>query len=72
MVQWSMRNGSTIGNKLYIQSVFSVLDHLPLFSLCSLSCIAKQVTNQKQLRLLSSPDLLKQTSSTFVLRMISH
>jgi hypothetical protein len=51
MVHWSMRYGSKVADKLYIKRVLLVLEDFLFFSLYSFSCIAKQVTTLKQLRL---------------------
>ena len=53
MVQRSMRNGSRVADELYIKRVSLVLEDFLFFSLYLFSCIAKQVTTLKQLRLLS-------------------
>jgi len=49
----SMRNGSRVADELYIKRVSMALEDFLFFSLYSFSCIAKQVTTLKQLRLLS-------------------
>jgi len=59
MVHRSMRNDSRVADELYIKRVLMVLEDFLLFSLYSFSCIAKQVTTLKQLRLLSCLDLLE-------------
>jgi hypothetical protein len=53
MVHQSMGNGSRVANELYIKRVLLALEVFLFFSLYSFSCIAKQVTTLKQLRLLS-------------------
>jgi len=53
MVHRSMRNGSRVAYELYIKRVLMALEDFLFFSLYSFSCIAKQVTTLKQLRLLS-------------------
>jgi len=53
MVHRSMRNGSRVADELYIKRVLMALEDFLFFSLYSFSCIAKQVTTLKQLRLLS-------------------
>jgi len=53
MVHRSMRNGSRVADELYIKRVLLALEDFLFFSLYSFSCIAKQVTTLKQLRLLS-------------------
>jgi len=55
----SMRNGSRVVDELYIKRVLLALEDFLLFSLYLFSCIAKQVTTIKQLRLLSCPDFLE-------------
>jgi len=59
MVHWSMRNGSRVADELYIQRLLMALEDFLFFSLYSFSCIAKQVTTLKQLRLLSCLDSLE-------------
>ena len=46
-------NGSEVADGLYIKRVLLALEDFLFFSLYSFSCIAKQVTTLKQLRLLS-------------------
>jgi hypothetical protein len=58
MVHQSMRNDSRVTDGLYIKSVLLALEDFLFFSLYSFSCIAKQVTTLKQLRLLSCSDFL--------------
>jgi hypothetical protein len=53
MVHRSMRNGSRVADEVYIKRMLSALEDFLFFSLYSFSCIAKQVTTLKQLRLLS-------------------
>jgi len=53
MVHRSMGNDSRVADELYIKRVLMVLEDFLFFSLYSFSCIAKQVTTLKQLRLLS-------------------
>ena len=59
MVHRSMENGSRAADKLYIKRVLLALEDFLFFSLCSFSCIAKQVSTLKQLRLLSCLDFLE-------------
>jgi len=56
MVHWSMRNGSRVADELYIKTVLLVLKDFLFFSLYSFSCIAKQDTTLKQVRLLACSD----------------
>jgi hypothetical protein len=58
MVHQSMRNDSRVTDGLYIKRVLLALEDFLFFSLYSFSCIAKQVTTLKQLRLLSCSDFL--------------
>jgi len=53
MVHRSMKDDSRVADGLYIKRVLLVLEDFLFFSLYSFSCIAKQVTTLKQLRLLS-------------------
>jgi hypothetical protein len=53
MVHRRMGNDSKVVDVLYIKRVWLVLEDFLFFSLYSFSCIAKQVTTLKQLRLLS-------------------
>jgi hypothetical protein len=53
VVHRSMRNDSRVADGLYIKRVLLALEDFLFFSLYSFSCIAKQVTTLKQLRLLS-------------------
>jgi len=59
MVHQSMGNGSRVADKLNIKGVLLALEDFLLFSLYSFSCIAKQVTTLKQVRLLSCFDSLE-------------
>ena len=59
MVHRSMRNDSMVADGLYIKRVLLALEDFLFFSLYSFSCIAKQVTTLKQLRLLSCLDFLE-------------
>jgi len=59
MVHRSMRNDSRVADELYIKRVLMALEDFLFFSLYSFSCIAKQVTTLKQLRLLSCLDFLE-------------
>jgi hypothetical protein len=59
MVHQSMRNDSRVADQLYIKRVLLALEDFLLFSLYSFSCITKQVTTLKQLRLLSCLDFLE-------------
>jgi len=59
MVHRSMRNGSKLADGLYIKRALLAVEDFLFFSLYSFSCIAKQVTTLKQLRLLSCLDFLE-------------
>jgi hypothetical protein len=59
MVHRSMGNGSRVADGLYIKRVLLALEDFLFFSLYTFSCIAKQVTTLKQLRLLSCLDFLE-------------
>jgi len=65
MVHQSMRNGSKVADELYIKRVLLALEDFLFFSLYSFSCIAKQVTTLKQLRLLSCLDSLETNLELF-------
>jgi hypothetical protein len=52
---------------LYIKTVLLALEGFLFFSLYSFSCIAKQITTLKQLRLLSCLDLLETNLEPLVL-----
>jgi hypothetical protein len=67
MVHRSMRNGSKVADGLYIKRVLLAVDDFLFFSLYSFSCIAKQVTTLKQLRLLSCLDFLETNLEPLVL-----
>jgi len=67
MVHRSMRNGSRVADELYIKRGLMVLEDFLFFSLYSFSCIAKQVTTLKQLRLLSCLDFLETNFERLVL-----
>ena len=67
MVHRSMRNGSMVVDGLYIKRVLLALEDFLFFSLYSFSCISKQVTTLKQLRLLSCLDFLETNLELFVL-----
>jgi hypothetical protein len=67
MVHWSMRNGSSVADELYIKNVLLVLEDFLFFSLYWLSCIAQHVTTLQQLRLLSCLDSLETNFNTLVL-----
>jgi hypothetical protein len=54
-----MRDDLRVADELYIKRVLLALEEFLLFSLYSFSCIAKQVTALKQLRLLSCSDFLE-------------
>jgi len=72
MVYQSMGNDSRVADELYIKRVLLVLEDFLFFSLYSFSCIAKQVTTLKQLRLLSCLDFLE-TNIKYLFRFpISH
>jgi len=72
MVHGSMRNGSRVEGKLYMQRVLLALEEFRFFSLYMVSCIANQLTTLTQLRLWPCSDPSKRTSSALVLCMISH
>jgi len=67
MVHRSMKNGSRVADGLYIKRVLLALEDFLFFSLYSFSCIAKQVTTLKQLRLLSCLDFLETNLEPLVL-----
>ena len=67
MVHRSMGNDSRVADELYIKRVLIVLEDFLFFSLYSFSCIAKQVTTLKQLRLLSCLDFLETNLERLVL-----
>jgi hypothetical protein len=67
MVHRSMRNDSRVVDELYIKRVLLALEDSLLFSLYSFSCIAKQVTTLKQLRLLSCLNFLETNLEPLVL-----
>jgi len=67
MVHRSMRNGSRVADELYIKRVLIALEDFLFFSLYAFSCIAKQVTTLKQLRLLSCIDFLETNFEHLVL-----
>jgi len=67
MVHRSMKDGSSVADELYIKRVLIVLEGFLFFSLYSFSCIAKQVTTLKQLRLLSCLDFLETNFEHLVL-----
>jgi hypothetical protein len=62
-----MRDDSSVADKLYIKRVLLALEDFLFFSLYSVSCIAKQVTTLKQLRLLPSLDVLETNIQLLVL-----
>jgi len=66
MVHRSMRNGSKVVDELYIKRVLMALEDFLFFYLYSFSCIAKQVTTLKQLRLLCCLDFLETNLERFV------
>jgi len=59
MVHRSMGNDSRVADELYIKRVLLALGDFLFFSLYLFSCIAKQATTLKQLRLLSCLDFLE-------------
>jgi len=61
-----MRNGSKVADELYIKRVLMALEDFLFFYLYSFSCIAKQVTTLKQLRLVSCLDWLETNLERFV------
>jgi hypothetical protein len=67
IVHRSMRNGLKVADGLYFKIVLLALEDFLFFSLYSFSCIAKQVTTLKQLRLLSCPDFLETNIEPLVL-----
>jgi len=67
-----MRNGSKVANGLYIKRVLLALEDFLFFSLYSFSCIAKQVTTLKQLRLLPPLEFLETNFERLVCFPISH
>jgi hypothetical protein len=67
-----MGNGSRVVDELYIKRVLWALEDFLFFSLYSFSCIAKQVTTLKQLRLLSCLDFLDTNLEPLVPLRISH
>jgi hypothetical protein len=67
LVHWSIRNGSRVADELYIKRVLLALEGSLFFSLYLFSCIAKQVTTLKMLRLLSCLDFLETNIKSFVL-----
>jgi hypothetical protein len=71
-VHRSMRNGSRVADGLYIQRVLLPLEDFLVFSLYSISCIAKQVTTLKQFRLLSCLDFLETNLEPLAPFLISH
>jgi len=66
MVHRSMKDDLRVADKLYIKRVLLALEGFLFFSLYSFSCIAKQVTTLKQLRLLSCLDFLETNLERFV------
>jgi hypothetical protein len=67
-----MRNGSRAADELYIKRVLLALEDFLFFSLYSFSCIAKQVTTLKQLRLLSYLDFVETNLEPLAPLSISH
>jgi len=67
MVHRSMGNDSRVADKLYIKRVLLALEDFLFFSLYSFSCIEKQATTLKQLRLLSCLDFLEMNLKSLVL-----
>jgi len=59
MVHRSMGNDSRVADELYIKRVLLALGDFLFFSRYLFSCIAKQATTLKQLRLLSCLDSLE-------------
>jgi hypothetical protein len=72
IVLWGMRNGSRVAAELYINRMLFVLEDFLFLFLYSFTCIAKQVTTLKQLRLLSCPDLREMSIEHPVLFLMSH
>jgi len=72
MVYRSMRNDLRVADELYIKRVWLALENFLFISLYSFSCIAKQVTTLKQLRLLSCPDFLETNLEPLSCFLISH
>jgi len=56
-----------VADELYIKRVLMAMEDFLFFSLYSFSCIAKQVTTLKQLRLLSCLDFLETNFERLVL-----
>jgi len=67
MIHRSIGNDSGAADELYIKRVWLALENFLFFSLYCFSCIAKQVTTLKQLRLLSCIDSLETNFEHFVL-----
>jgi hypothetical protein len=67
MVHQSMGNGSRVADEVYIKRLMLALEDFLFFSLYSFSCIAKQVTTLKQLRLLVCLDFLETNIESFVM-----
>lgn len=63
MLHRNMRNDSGVVDEQYINSGLLALEHFLVFPLYSISCIAKQVTNMKRLRLMTYYDSFKPTWS---------
>jgi hypothetical protein len=59
MVHRSMEDDSRVADELYIKRVLLVLEDFLFFYLYWFSCIVKQVTTLKQLRILSCLDFLE-------------
>jgi len=67
MVHRSMGNDLRVADEVYITRVLLTLEDFLFFSLCSFSCIVKQDTTVKQLRLLSCSDALETNLESLVL-----
>jgi hypothetical protein len=67
-----MKNGSKVVDGLYIKRVLLAVEDFLFFSLYSFSCIAKQDTTLKQLRLLSCLDSLETTDEPLALPLIHY
>jgi len=72
MVYWNMRNDLKVVYELYIKRGCLVLENFLFFLSLLILLYSKASMTLKQLQILSCSDFLKQTSSTFVMNMISH
>jgi len=71
MVHRSMGNGLRVTDEPYIWRGCLTLEDFLFFSLGSFSCVTKQVTTLKQLRLLPCPDFVEMKFEPFCLGPIS-